>query len=66
MANSDLNKNIEHLASEVDSNTERRREFKAFLIIIIFFFPIVTTLVAGSYGFIIWMSQIILGPPGHG
>ena len=52
--------------SPVETTNTQAEEFKAFLVIIIFFFPILTTLAAGGYGFIIWMSQLILGPPGHG
>ncbi|WNC71685.1 TorE protein [Thalassotalea psychrophila] len=59
----------EHESTSEVSNTNNNtqaKEFKAFLFIIIFFFPIITSIAAGGYGFIIWMSQVILGPPGHG
>ncbi|MFD2167483.1 periplasmic nitrate reductase, NapE protein [Thalassotalea euphylliae] len=44
----------------------KRRETKALIVILVFFFPIVTTALVGSYGFIVWFSQLIFGPPGHG
>lgn len=53
----------------MDSSSEsasQRKEIKAFLFIIIFFFPIATTIFVGGYGFIVWMLQILFGPPGHG
>jgi nitrate reductase NapE len=43
-----------------------QREWRTFLFIIIAMFPILSVAVVGGYGFIIWMSQILLGPPGHG
>lgn len=42
----------------------RRAEFVAFLTLAVLIWPIVAVGVVGGYGFLIWMSQIILGPPG--
>ncbi|NMP15258.1 trimethylamine N-oxide reductase system protein TorE [Thalassotalea sp. HSM 43] len=53
-------------ADNNQDDVSRTKEFKAFIFIILFFFPIVTTLAVGGYGFIVWMSQLIFGPPGHG
>lgn len=45
----------------------RSREWKAFLFITVFLFPILSVMFVGGYGFIIWMLQVfLLGPPGHG
>jgi nitrate reductase NapE len=44
--------------------TGRRSEFVVFAIIAAFIWPIVAVGVVGGYGFLIWMSQLILGPPG--
>ena len=43
----------------------KRTELKAFLFITILLFPIVTTALIGGYGFIVWMLQMIFGPPGY-
>jgi nitrate reductase NapE len=42
----------------------RRAEFFVFAIIAAFIWPIVAVGVVGGYGFLIWMTQMVLGPPG--
>jgi nitrate reductase NapE len=42
----------------------RRAEFYVFAIIVALIWPVVAVGVVGGYGFLIWMSQLILGPPG--
>ena len=42
----------------------KRQEWRLFIFIIVFLFPILSVMVVGGYGFAVWMSQIILGPPG--
>jgi nitrate reductase NapE len=44
--------------------TGRRAEFFVFAIIAAFIWPIVAVGVVGGYGFLIWMTQMVLGPPG--
>ena len=44
--------------------TGRRAEFFVFAVIDAFIWPVVAVGVVGGYGFLIWMSQMILGPPG--
>jgi nitrate reductase NapE len=44
--------------------TGRRTEFLVFAIIVAFIWPVVAVGVVGGYGFLIWMAQAILGPPG--
>lgn len=43
---------------------QRRAELAAFAILAIVIWPILTVGVVGGYGFIVWMTQIIFGPPG--
>lgn len=45
---------------EVDKKTE----FRSFLMLVVFLAPALSIAIVGGYGFIIWISQIILGPPG--
>jgi len=47
-----------------DKPITREEERNAFWFIAVFFFPIFSTLLVGGYGFLIWISQILLGPPG--
>ncbi|WP_081505999.1 periplasmic nitrate reductase, NapE protein [Azospirillum lipoferum] len=42
----------------------RRREIAMFLLLAVFIWPVLSVAVVGGYGFIVWMSQLILGPPG--
>lgn len=44
----------------------RAEERNAFWFIAVFFFPILSTILVGGYGLIVWISQILLGPPGAG
>ena len=43
------------------TQTEERR---AFLLLVVFLAPIVSFMIVGGYGFLVWMSQLLLGPPG--
>ncbi len=45
------------------NDTTRTREFRVFLFITIVLFPILSIVLVGGMGFLIWMSQIIFGPP---
>ncbi|MDH2344135.1 MULTISPECIES: periplasmic nitrate reductase, NapE protein [unclassified Bradyrhizobium] len=42
----------------------RRAELIVFAVIAAFIWPVVAVGVVGGYGFLVWMSQLILGPPG--
>ena len=42
----------------------RRAELVVFAVIAAFIWPVVAVGVVGGYGFLVWMSQLILGPPG--
>jgi nitrate reductase NapE len=43
------------------SETQERR---AFLLLVVFLAPLLSFMIVGSYGFIVWMSQLVLGAPG--
>jgi periplasmic nitrate reductase NapE len=45
---------------EVDKKTE----FRSFLLLAFLFAPALSVAIVGGYGFIVWISQILLGPPG--
>lgn len=42
----------------------KRQEFKLFLFIVVLLFPILAVALVGSYGFGVWMYQMVVGPPG--
>lgn len=52
--------------SETESGpaTRRWRELITFLILAFGIWPIVAVGVVGGYGLLIWMIQLVLGPPG--
>ncbi|WP_426533019.1 nitrate reductase [Bradyrhizobium sp. McL0615] len=51
-------------APEAELATGRRAELVVFAIIAAFIWPVVAVGVVGGYGFLVWASQMILGPPG--
>ncbi len=44
----------------------KTHEWRLFIFIIVFLFPILSVMFVGGYGFIVWMYQLIAGPPGYG
>lgn len=42
----------------------KRREIVMFLLLAVVIWPILSIAVVGGYGFLVWMSQLIMGPPG--
>jgi nitrate reductase NapE len=44
--------------------TLRRKELLAFFALAFGIWPIVAVGVVGGYGFLVWMYQIVFGPPG--
>ncbi|WP_088693781.1 MULTISPECIES: periplasmic nitrate reductase, NapE protein [unclassified Rhizobium] len=44
--------------------SRRRLELLTFLILAFGIWPLVAVGVVGGYGFIVWMFQVVFGPPG--
>lgn len=44
--------------------SQRRVEIITFLVLAFGIWPVVAVGVVGGYGFLVWMLQIIFGPPG--
>ncbi|MCY1284055.1 periplasmic nitrate reductase, NapE protein [compost metagenome] len=44
--------------------TDKGKETRLFLFLVICLFPLLSVAIVGGYGFIIWMYQLIVGPPG--
>lgn len=44
--------------------SRRRSEMLAFLVLAFGIWPVVAVGVVGGYGFMVWMYQIVFGPPG--
>jgi periplasmic nitrate reductase NapE len=43
---------------------DRRRELLAFLFLTVVLAPVLAVAVVGGYGFLVWIFQMIYGPPG--
>ncbi len=52
------------VAADPSPRGARRRELLTFLILAFGIWPVVAVGVVGGYGFLVWMWQIIFGPPG--
>lgn len=49
---------------EVKSDdTQRKHERNTFMFLTIFLAPILSVAIVGGFGFMIWISQILFGPP---
>ena len=42
----------------------RRDEILAFIILAVVIWPLIAVGIVGGYGFLVWMSPLVLGPPG--
>lgn len=50
--------------SEPPEKPTKRHETIAFLFLSIVLFPLMSIILVGGFGFIIWMQHLLLGPPG--
>lgn len=42
----------------------KSQETRLYVFLIVFLFPILSVAIVAGYGFIVWISQMIFGPPG--
>jgi len=45
---------------------EKVQERNTFVLLAVFLAPVLAVVFVGSYGLAVWISQLILGPPGSG
>ncbi len=43
---------------------EKKDERKMFLFMTVVLFPVLSVAIVGGYGFMVWISQLLMGPPG--
>ena len=43
--------------------SSRAQERRAFILLVVFLAPVLAVAIVGGYGFAVWMSQLVLGPP---
>ncbi|MEP3280312.1 MAG: periplasmic nitrate reductase, NapE protein [Stappiaceae bacterium] len=56
----------EELADKVDKGPvapSRADELRSFLFLTVVLAPVVAVATVGGYGFLVWMTQILTGPP---
>jgi periplasmic nitrate reductase NapE len=58
-----MNPGLEHNPSE-QPRASRGRELVLFLFLTVVLAPVLAVAVVGGYGFVVWMLQLIYGPPG--
>jgi periplasmic nitrate reductase NapE len=44
-------------------DTDKRRELLVFLFLTLVLAPVIAVLGVAGYGFVVWMVQIVVGPP---
>ena len=43
---------------------QKRRELRAFLFLTIVLAPVLSVVIVGGFGLLVWMYQLMAGPPG--
>jgi nitrate reductase NapE len=46
-----------------DAAPTKAEERRAFVLLAVVLFPVLSVMVVGGYGFLVWMYQIVNGPP---
>ena len=52
------------MPSEAAKPSSRKQELWLFIFLTVFLAPIMSVAIVGAYGFTIWISQMLMGPPG--
>ena len=42
----------------------KTEEFRSWLFLAVVMAPVLAVLIVSGYGFIVWMTQLLMGPPG--
>ena len=43
---------------------EKQLELRTYFLLVVLLAPVLSVLVVAGWGFVVWISQMILGPPG--
>ena len=49
---------------EKSERPSKAQELRAFLLLAVVMVPVLAVMVVGGYGFLVWMFQLLAGPPG--
>lgn len=58
--------NAQSTAARDNPEERKRAETRLFIFLIVFLFPILAVALVSGYGFLVWILQMIYGPPGAG
>ena len=50
---------------EFDPAPTQAQELRSFLFLSVVMAPVLAGAVVAGYGFLVWMAQLVAGPPGH-
>ena len=53
-------------APDDDHVLTKRGERRVFLFIAVFLFPVLSVILVGGFGLLVWLFQLFFGPPGSG
>jgi nitrate reductase NapE len=56
--------NADGRAGAAAEPVSRSTEIFAFLVLAVLIWPVIAVGVVGGYGFLVWMYQLVFGPPG--
>ena len=48
-----------------EASFTKAQELRSFLFLAVVMAPVLAVVIVSGYGFVVWMSQLFLGPPGH-
>ena len=48
-----------------DPASTRKAELRSFLFLTVVMAPVLSVMIVGGYGFLVWMYQLVNGPPGN-
>ena len=49
---------------EPATNSTPKQELRAFIVLAVVLAPVLAVMIVGGYGLLVWMFQLIVGPPG--
>ncbi|WP_244788751.1 periplasmic nitrate reductase, NapE protein [Cupriavidus pauculus] len=52
-------------SDHLEDTQRKKEELRSFLFLTAVMVPALTVMIVAGYGFIVWMSQLISGPPSH-
>ncbi len=51
------------METEYTAEQQEKHERNTFIFLAVFLAPILSVIIVGGFGFLVWISQILMGPP---